>query len=173
MAGTEVSYISGKRRNAVGAIFGEAIYPTNLNADSEAIIDNPYNSFQDYWNAQAYMDWFTFNVDKYGLATAQNKMKVAKSQWSILGNELEYACFGNFAQFFKDNGVDVSNTICNVVNDASDVITNTGNTAAFISKLFIPAVIIAIGIGGVWAYNKYGKKAISGRRKADRRHRRK
>ncbi len=167
MAGTRISYVSGKRRavsgsHSMGSI--DQYYPDDLTADSEPNIDNliPFNS---YWSPRAYIDWFADNISVYGLTVAQYKMLDAMQQWSSIGAEITYCMNPTWTKYFADNGVHISSTYCTVLNDAGqivdsagNVITNTLKATDTLSKLIVPVIGLAIIGIGWYGYNTYIKK---------------
>lgn len=145
MKGTYISYISGP-----GASIGwGSFYPEDLTADSEPNTDEwgPDN----YWSPQTYVQWFTMNVNAYGVEKAREKMLIAIDAWSGLGGaELDYCYQQEFVNFFWQYGIDVRTYQCAAVIDLLDVVTDVTSTVSSVSTILKFAIPVALIGGLIW-----------------------
>jgi hypothetical protein len=159
---SRVSIIAGTR-DRVG-FFNSAPDPTN--ADSLP----PLSELNSQWGCADWMQWHKANVDKYGKDLANQKFISNFSQLSSINNAYnfcKYSC--DWAQYFGNYGIDVSDVasraVCSavtVVDAAGYVVTSTAgaatsaaqgasSTISTLSKILpIAGVVIA-----VWAAYTY------------------
>lgn len=164
MPGTKIYYISG-RQKTIGWTANDG---SIITADSVPNLDDW--GWDQWWNIADWLQWHKLNVQKYGMAKANEKFVNAWSQQTFGAHVLEYARFNSsFRNYMKDTAKiweylygglatvlpEVIDTGSIVVDDAGQIITGATGGAATVGKalkLLVP--VAAIG-AAVWGINKY------------------
>lgn len=137
-----------------------------ITADSVPVPDGW--GWGDYWSCAEYVQWHKLNVQAYGSDVANQKFVSAWSSISgILSTDHNYNWCKydrSFADYFAAYGIDVGNILSNAVTAAGNIVNAAGNVTQGVSnttqllKWALPvALVIALIIASMWAYNKFAR----------------
>ena len=154
---SRVSIIAGIRpKNKIGLL---ASAPDATNAESQP----PLSEFDSQWGCAEWQAWHTANVIKYGATVANQKFITQFNQLSSVNsayNFCKYNC--DWAQYFGNYGIDVSDVTSKaacaavtVVDAAGNVVTNTAQGVSSASGLIKYLLPLAVIIGGAYAIDKF------------------
>lgn len=105
----------------------------------------------DYWSCNDWITWHKELKKKYTKAEADKKWIAAWEQQGGTEHNANWCKYsGSFNEYVRKEKLDVSNFIANILNDATTVIENAGDTAVSATKILkwvVPGIVIAAAIG--------------------------
>lgn len=113
----------------------------------------------DYWSCSDWIQWHRELVKRYGKEQA-NVIWISAADKTSFGGHEEFCRYdSSFANYFKQNGIDVGNILSHIANTGSNVVENIGDAAGTTTKILkwlIPTAIV-LAVIGVFIYfgNKY------------------
>ena len=166
---SRVAIIAGIRPSHKVGFLNSAPDPTDANSQP------PLSEFDSQWGCADWMEWHKANVKTYGKDVANTKFTTQFNQLSSWNSEYSFCKYNcDWAQYFGNYGIDVSDVFsratCSavkVIDDAGSVVTNTTgglSTGSSVIKWLLPIGVI---VGAAWAVDKYvypifPKRKVSG-----------
>lgn len=122
-----------------------------INADSTPVVGSPLNPFSDLWSCVDWMTWFTLRAQKYGKQQAQSDFMNAWNSQSSWAYDYSWCKYNTqFAQFARDNNLDILDIFSQayvgagaVATSAIDTAQNAASSAANTTKVLSYAIPIA------------------------------
>lgn len=129
-----------------------------ITAESAPNYDNW--GYDEYWGCAEWIAWHKALKQKYGTEKANDYWLAAWEDQDSLANPYNWCKYNTtFHDYFRSQGIDVSNIFANIATGAGKIIDNTTDAAVILSNILkVAAPVAAIYFGGKLLINLTSKK---------------